>query len=208
VLSCPKGFNASEYAVNIGLALKQVKTAKSQVRVNINTVPEVYLPKPRPVIEVVSWAFVAAAIVVLVPLAILTQQSLAKTSALQAQVNNVQLQVQAKQRAKVVLDKLQADLVKAKAAQDVFKQPLDGFKVQRAKVNGDLSRITSLLPGTVDLNSVGYGKSFEISGTAPDEATILGYTRALRDTNRFAQVIVSDMHKTEYNRWAFILTLK
>ena len=85
---------------------------------------------------------------------------------------------------------------------------LTAFKSQRVKVNGDLSRVTSLLPGTVDLNSVGYGKSFEISGTAPDEATILGYARALRDTNRFAQVVVSNMRKSEYNKWDFTLMLK
>ena len=207
LLSYPEGFNASEYATNIGLALKQVK-AGSSLQANINVVPEAYLPKPRPIIEVVSWAFVVVAVAVIVPLAIFTQQAVRDTSALQAQVNNAQLQVDIKQGTKAMLGKLQAELEEAKAAREILQQPLAGFEAQRAKVNGDLSKVTSLLPGTVDLKSISYGGSLKISGTAPDEATILSYVRALRDTDRFSQVMVSDMEEVEYNEWDFTVELK
>ncbi|HEX76111.1 MAG TPA: hypothetical protein G4O12_05960, partial [Dehalococcoidia bacterium] len=173
-----------------------------------NVVPEAYLPKPRPIIEVVSWAFVVVAVAVIVPLAIFTQQAVRDTSALQAQVNNAQLQVDIKQGTKAMLGKLQAELEEAKAAREILQQPLAGFEAQRAKVNGDLSKVTSLLPGTVDLKSISYGGSLKISGTAPDEATILSYVRALRDTDRFSQVMVSDMEEVEYNEWDFTVELK
>jgi len=208
LLSYPEDFDASEYTTNIGLALKQVKVGKSQVRVNINVLPEIYLPRPRPIIEVVSWAFIVVAIAVLAPLAILSSQSAMETSALQAQVNNAQLQVQARQGSKAALEKLQAKLEEAKAAQEVFQQPLDRFEAQRAKVNSDLSKVTSLLPGIIDLNSISYSENVVINGIAPDEATILSYCRSLRDTGRFYEVTVSDMHEVEYNEWNFTVTLK
>ena len=208
LLSYPKDFDASEYTTNIGLALKQVKVGKSQVRVNINVMPETYLPKPRPIIEIVSWAFILVAIAVLVPLAILTSQAVTETLSLQAQVNNAQIQVQVRQGTKAAIEKLEAQLEKAKAERDVFQQPLDRFEAQRAKVNGDLSKVTSLLPGIIDLNSISYSESIVINGTAPDETTILGYCRSLRDTGRFSEVTVSDMHEVEYNEWDFTLALK
>lgn len=208
LLAYPEGFDASEYAINIGLALKQVKVGISQARVNINVVPEAYLPKPRPIIEVVSWAFVVAAIAVLIPLATLTSQELRQTSALQAQVNDAQLQFQIKQGTEAALEELQAEADEAKAARDAFQLPLSCSEAQREKVNLDLGKVTSLWPGTIDLKSIDYEESLEISGTAPDEATILNYARALRDTGRFSEVLVSDMEEVEYNEWDFTLTLK
>lgn len=208
LLSYPKDFDASEYTTNIGLALKQVKVGKSQVRVNINVVPETYLPKPRPIIEIVSWAFILVAIAVLGPLAILTSQAVSETLSLQAQVNSARIQVQVRQGTKAAIEKLEAQLEKAKAERDTFQQPLDRFEAQRARVNGDLSKVTSLLPGIIDLNSISYSESIVIKGTAPDEATILSYCRSLRDTGRFSEVTVSDMHEVEYNEWDFTLALK
>jgi len=36
----------------------------------------------------------------------------------------------------------------------------------------------------------------------------LSYCRSLRDTGRFSEVLVSDMHEVEYNEWNFTLTLE
>ena len=144
----------------------------------------------------------------LIPLAISTQQALQETSALQAKVDTAQIQVQARQGTQEALEKLQTQVDEAKAARDVFLQPLHSSAVQRAKINGDLSKVTSLLPGTVDLKSITCGESLNISGTAPDEATILGYQRNLRDTGRFSEVLLSNMQEVEYRKWAFTLTLK
>ena len=208
-LSYPEGFVASEYAANIGLALKQGGIGRSQVRVDINVVPAAYLPKPRPIVEVVSWAFVVIAVAVLVPLAVLTQREYRESSALQTQVDAAQLQVRVREGTKADVEELQAKAAQAKAATAVFEQPLDDFEAQRERVNRDLSKVTSLLPGTIDLDSIDYGEEdLEISGTAPDEAAILSYCRSLRDTGRFSEVLVSDMHEVEYNEWDFTLTLE
>jgi type IV pilus assembly protein PilM len=210
LLSYPEGFDASEYAANIGLALKQVKVDTSQVRVNVNVIPEVYLPKPRPVVQVISWALVVIAIGVLLPLAMSTQQAVRETLALQAQVNNDQIQVQVRQGTQATIEKLQKQINEAETIRDTFQQPLDNLKTQRAKVNGDLGKVTSLLPGIVELKTISYSydKSFSISGTAPDETTILSYASALRNTGRFEEVTVSNMHELEFNNWEFTLTLK
>lgn len=208
LLAYPEGFDANEYAANIGLALKQVQVGDSRVRANINVVPEIYLPKPRPVTAYISWALVIVAIAVLVPLAIATQREVRESLALQARVNAAEAQVQARTGTEASLKELQANLDKAKAALDAIQQPLNEAKAQREKVNEGLKAVTALLPGTAVPKSISYGESLTIAATAPDKTTILDYVTALRNTGRFSQVIISDMHEVEYNKWDFLLTLK
>ena len=228
-LSYPEGFDAAGYAVNVGLALQEVKVGVSLVRVSVNVLPEAYLPKRRPIMEVVSWIFVLVAVVVLVPLAVLTHSEVRETSRLQAEVDKAHGQVEIRQGTQTMLEELQAKVDELKAVRDVFEQPLQECEAQRAKVNGDLSKVTSLLPATVDLSSISYSRDIEIevetqitlvaeeetkvkmlvrllvAGTAPDEETVLGYARGLRDTDRFANVVPLSMEEVEYNEWNFSL---
>jgi type IV pilus assembly protein PilM len=201
-------FDIGDYAINAGLALKQVKDSGAPVLVNIDATPAIYLPKPRQRIEVISWVVLVLAIIILVPLAIVTRAEVAKTSDLMDKVNIMEIQVANRQTADALLRLLQAEDDAVKAAQISYQGSLTVLKSQRAKANGDLAEITSLLPGTVNLTSISYAEQVFIHGNAPDKATILSYTRALRDTGRFTNVIISDMHELDYHRWAFILMLE
>ena len=84
-------------------------------------------------------------------------------------------------------------------------------------MNNDLSRITSLLPGTIKLNSILYEESlsedkmsqekkWDINGSAPDEPTVLNYSNDLRRTGRFDLVTVSTS-VVDYNLVAFTISL-
>jgi type IV pilus assembly protein PilM len=200
--------NTSEYAANIGLALRQTRVDISPARVNLNVTPEMYLPKPFPIIQLVSWAFIVVAIVFLFLFGIQTLQKYRGTMALQTQVSSIQSQVQTEQGTESAVKQLQTQIDAAKKAGAVFKPPLDSAKAQRAKVNGDISTITSLLPGIIDVTSISYDTGITITGTAPDDTTIVDYVRALRNSNQFSQVLISSMKETEFNLWQFSLTLK
>jgi Tfp pilus assembly protein PilN len=200
--------NTSEYAANIGLALRQTRVDISPARVNLNVTPEIYLPKPFPTIQLASWAFILVGIAVLVMFGALTLQKYRGTIALNTQVNNIQSQVEARQGTESAIKQLQTQTDAAKKAVAVFKQPLDSAKAQRAKVNGDISRVTSLLPGIIDVTSISYGTGITVTGTAPDDTIIVDYVRALRNSGQFSQVLISNMSEIEYNQWQFSLTLK
>ncbi|MGA7677261.1 MAG: pilus assembly protein PilM [Dehalococcoidia bacterium] len=208
LLSYTDSLNTSEYATNIGLALKLMRADISQTRVNINVTPEAYLPKPIPIIQIVSWAFIPIAIAVLLLLGISTLQAARQTQLLQAKVNSAQTQVQIRQGTEAALQQLQTEVDEAKKARDAFKPPLDSARAQRLKVNGDLSKVTSLLPGIVKLTSISYSQSLIINGTAPDDTTIVNYVRDLTDSGQFSEVLISDMLEIEFNEWQFSLTLK
>jgi len=209
VLSYADNLNTSEYAANIGLVLRQARVAISPARVNLNVTPEAYLPKPFPVIQLASWGFILVAIAILFMFGALTLQKYNNNLSLQTQVNKIQAQVQARQGTQAAIEQLQEEVDQAKKDSATFKQPLDDAAAQRAKVNGDLSKVTSLLPGIIGVQSISHGsQTISISGTAPADTTIVDYLRRLRNSGQFSQVLIPDMHEVEYNRWQFTLTLK
>jgi type IV pilus assembly protein PilM len=208
LLSYTGTLNIAEYATNIGLALKLMRVDISQTRVNINAMPEAYLPKPVPIIQIISWAFIPIAIVVLLLVGISTLQAVRQTQLLQAQVNSAQTQVQSRQGTEASLKQLQTKVNEAEKTRDAFKPLLDSAKAQRAKINGNLSTVTSLLPGIVELKSISYSQSLTVTGTAPDDSTIVNYVRDLTNSGQFSEVLISDMREIEFNEWQFSLTLK
>jgi type IV pilus assembly protein PilM len=208
LLSYPDGLNASEYATNIGLALRQIQTDFSPARVNLNVMPEIYLPKPFPTIQLASWAFIALAIIVLLLFGITTMQSYKGTIGLMTQISSIQTQVETKQGMQSAAKQLQTQIDEAQKAGNIFKQPLDSAKTQRAGVNNDLSKVTSLLPGIVTLKSISYGHGITITGTAPDDTTVVDYVRALTNSGQFSSVLITNMQELQFNQWTFTLTLK
>jgi len=210
LLSYTDSVNTSEYTANIGLALRQARADLSSARVSLNVTPEVFLPKPFPIIQLASWAFIVLAIAVLFIFGIATLQKYRETIALQMQVSTIQSQVQIRQGTEAAIKKLQTQIDEIKKESVIFKEPLDAARAQRATLNSGLSQITGLLPGIIDLNSISYfnTRGFTVVGKAPDDTTIVDYVRSLRNSNQFSSVLISDMRELEYNQWQFTLNLK
>jgi Tfp pilus assembly protein PilN len=209
LLSYADSLNISEYAANIGLALRQAGVDISPARVNLNVTPEVYLPKSFPVIQLASWAFIVLGIILLLLFGITTLQSYRQTIGLMTQVNSIQTQVENRQTTQTAIKQLQAQIDEAHKAGAVFTQALDSAKAQRATANNALSKVTSLLPGIIDLNSIAYSSgTLTVTGTAPDDTIVVDYVRVLTNSGLFSSVMISNMAEIEYNQWQFTLTLQ
>jgi len=209
LLSYADSLNTSEYASNIGLALRQARVDVSPAQVSLNVTPEAYMPKPFPLIQLVSWAFILIAVAILLMFGTVTLQKYRQNMNLQSLVSQVENQVQLRQGTQASIEKLQTQIVQVKADGAAFQKPLDDAEAQRAKLNGELSKVTSLLPGIVNLQSIGYNNEvMTVTGIAPADTTIVDYVRALRNSGQFSSVLISDMSEVEFNRWQFTLTLK
>lgn len=201
--------NISEYAANIGLALRQTRVESSPARVNLNITPEIYLPKPFPTIQLASWAFIVLAVAVLLIFGISTAVKYRDTINLMGQVTDAQSQVEVRQGTEAAIKQLQTRIDEAQKSSDIFQQPLDSAKAQRSKANSDISTVTSLLPGIIQVTLIDYGsKGITVVGTAPDDTTIVDYVRALRNSGQFSSVLISIMSEVEYNQWQFSLAIK
>jgi type IV pilus assembly protein PilM len=213
LLSYQEGFDASSYMVNIGLVLHSTRVSESKSIIKINALPEEYLPKRLPMTEVVSLIFFIAAIIILIPLVMLTVRAFTNTVSLQVQVDRMGALVQTRQGTQNEILEMQSLLKKQNNKLDTFKKPLGSYLEQRENVSGDISIVTSLLPGTIELDSMRFtqgatGKRYNISGIATDEATILEYGQALRKTGHFDQVSISNIEVVDFNVVEFALELK
>jgi len=143
LLSYGDGLDLREYATNIGLALRQARPESGPARVTLNVTPEVYMPKPFPVIQLASWAFIVLALALLLLFGISTMQSYSKTLTMQTQVASAQAQVDLRRGTEATIAQLQTQINTAKSAAATFTKPLASSKAQRDKVNKDLSTVTS-----------------------------------------------------------------
>ncbi|MBM3154800.1 MAG: hypothetical protein FJ008_05630 [Chloroflexi bacterium] len=204
----PEGVDAGDYAVNMGLALKQVRVGRLQSRVDINVVPEMYRPKPLPIMEIVSWALVLIAIGSLIPAGVSAARVFSETRSLQSQLDNLQRQVEVATGTAASLAKLKTKLDATNAQLAVLKQPVESAQAQRKSVTEKLAKATSLKPGNVKVTSIIYGTTgLSVGGSAPDKALVLNYAGALRDSGKFSRVVVQQLTEVKFNEWSFTILL-
>ncbi|MBN2186880.1 MAG: pilus assembly protein PilM [Dehalococcoidia bacterium] len=212
-MESPEGFPSNQYTTNLGLALKELAPEKGAAYslVNLNALPEVYIPKPRPVSEVLFIPTIIAGIALVALGLFLTIPKFAHTTALRHElaVTNQRATSQITQTTDIsnAIAPLQEQVSSIEATTDAFTTTFSNFAAGRDEVNGDLSQINNCLPAAVDLGSVAHnGDTLAIKGLADGEDDIFRYAKDLRDTNRFALVVITDMEQEDY-LMRFTLTL-
>lgn len=213
-METPQNFPSGQYITNIGLALKEVlaseKGAIAYSLVNFNALPEVYIPKARPISEVLFIPTIVAGIILVAFGAFFNVTALAYTAALRNELASInQLIVSQQVQAQDIIN-LSKEVSSLEETADVFTNILRGLVAGRDEVNGDLTRINeSLKVGGVNLASLNDDtETITIEGLADREDAIFSYARDLRATGRFAQVVITRMEREEEGKGlSFTLTL-
>jgi type IV pilus assembly protein PilM len=197
-----EGFDASQFMVNIGLALKNQSLNKEGAYfslVDFNALPGISKPK-----EKTSMAKVALPIVVVIGVGAifymirLSQGAEANMAALRAQLPPIQNSI-AEQRDSIsaledsiALMGPQVEPMKAEAL--IFQNTLADLKEVRTEVDGDLSIIAALATDKVNLTNINHNVNpVTVDGIAPDESDILQYATGLRSSGRFSKVVISSI---------------
>lgn len=197
-LETPEDFPASQYVTNIGLALKEVlaseKGAIAHSVVNFNALPEAYLPKPRPISEILFVPVIIAGIALLTLGAfanITVSTRIADLHANLAAINQMATSRYVQAKDIIALNQQVSSL---EATATAFTTTLHDFSIVRGEVNDDLGQINSCLPDAVNLASVSDNtETLTVQGSADDEGAIFHYAGDLRATGRFALVVIREM---------------
>jgi type IV pilus assembly protein PilM len=197
-VEAPEGFNANEFMVNIGLALKELLPEKAEANfslVNFNALPEAYVP-PRfsilrvliPVVTVIGIGLIIFAVILILNNrshieALRSEVTVAETSVTQLQSNVATLNTQ---------------IGSVGATADELNTRLTTMERGRTSIYEDLREIVRLAGEKVTLSSVSHaGSSISVSGTASDVGLIYRYARDLRSSPRFSTVWVSSISGSE-----------
>jgi type IV pilus assembly protein PilM len=215
-LEAPAQFSPFLYAPLIGLALKQTqgKASEGFSRINFNALPEAFIPKPRPISELLFPPALLVGALAVAALGYMVFNAHALTSALRdrAEANNqlvttlgaeVSRQRQSLEAEKA---KLQADAAAREARASALDDQLRSFSASKTEMNGDLGEIHRT-PGGVHLNTITYGStSSTVTGWGESESAVFAYARQLRNSGKFTLVVLTSM-TTEDVQTAFTLAL-
>ena len=159
----PEGFNPNEFMVNIGLALKELLPEKGEANfslVNLNTLPQVYLPKALPKTRILVPSGIVVGIGILAFMGFLVQNSAADITELRSQLALTESRI-VQQHGEIATLKEQVELAGAEiepmeaqielveATTGVFKATFTTLEEVREKVNADLTQIVILTQVTV-----------------------------------------------------------
>jgi len=200
-LESPEGFSPNEFMVNIGLALKELPPEKWGMNlslVNFNALPEVYRPKRVRVPQVIVPSGIGAGIILLIFMAFLAWNSMARIEVLRSQLAPIENRI-AHERSEIVtlqeqIGQIEAQIGPVEAMTSTFTTMLTSLEGGREEVDRDLSQIVSLKPTKVDLTEVIHeGDSVTVGGMTSDENYIFRYAKDLRSSGEFSTVIISSI---------------
>ena len=202
----PDGFPVNEFMVNIGLALKELLPEKAEANfsiVNLNTQPEVYLPKAVRLPNILVPIGIVVGIGLLAYMGFLVYNEVTHTGELRSELASIEDRVLLQRQAIVAVngevEQMELQIEPVEAATNTFNTTLTSLGEGREQVDGDLSEIVSLLPTSVKRYTVNHeGDSVTVSGmTSSDEDDIFKYARDLRSSGRFPIVLISSITAEE-----------
>jgi len=188
----PEGLDADEFMVNIGLALKETRVEKEGANfsiVNLNALPEAYVPPSFSIVRVLIPVVTVIGIGVIALAAFLIFSSRAEIATLRSEVTSAQSTVSQLQREVATL-KSRASSTETTA--NDLNALLTSTERGRASIYLDLKEVVSLTKDRVILSAVNHaGSSITVRGSASGTDPVYRYARDLRQSSRFSQVWVS-----------------
>jgi type IV pilus assembly protein PilM len=190
----PEGFNPNEFMVNIGLALRELPSEKEEANVslvNLNALPEVYVPPRFSIVRVLVPVGIVIGIGLIIFGVIFVQTNRAHTEALRSDLALAQSSVTQKQSEIVTLS---AQVGSLEATAGELDTRVTIMERERAAVHEDLTQIVRLAADKVSLSSINHGGSaVTVDGMASDTDDIFSYARDLRESGRFSEVWIQSI---------------
>lgn len=188
----PEGFNPNQFMINMGLALKEIRSDKGDAHfslVDFNALPEAYIPPSFSILRVLIpvGLVVGAGLVVLAVL--MTTNARAGVQDLQSQVTTSEARVRQLQ---TEVNTLRSDISSAEARRDTLSNRISDLQLARAEMHEDLREIYRLAGRTITLATVNHtGGSVTVRGSGQNLDAAYRYARVLRESGRFSAVWIS-----------------
>ena len=222
----PEGFIPAEFMVNIGLANKELmaQAGGNFSVVNLNALPELYLPKRRPLSQYLIPAGIAVGTALVISVASFTYGSIGHTTDLRSGlaaanglVTETRMDINKGKEEVVVLEERVAQLEgqgkeveqqieQVEATGSIFTTTSGNLGRQRSQIDADFKEIVRVLPGSIELLAVNHYDFIMVDGVTHEEKDIFIYARALR--LRFPAVNVSIEKLEELQGYRFMLSMK
>jgi hypothetical protein len=182
-LQCPAHLPVSQFAVNLGLAMKGVVADGAeggQVQFDINILPEAYQPWRPSAKQIYTTILIVAAIALVFPLFQLTTDAMGKTTDLQRQLNAIDVQLQIKS-AEI---KRREPLQKAIGEYNLILGLGGNVTGDLEIINGEAQKL-----GVKVVSVTHEGINIGVNAKAPSYTAFREYITALEESGRFTSPV-------------------
>lgn len=199
-LEWPQDCPVARYMANVGLALKVLSSPQlkgSSSVVNFNALPDIYQPRKRSTVEMLTVPSLIVAAAVVAFLVMLILSSSGQVGALQTELDSTNTLLVQKELQRQAQTREIAELEVAISETDTVRDALSAARkeiTEDSKVNSDLRAVWDELPASIDLTGIRFSHgTIVVGGISPSEVEALTYARDLRTSDLFSQVIISRM---------------
>lgn len=192
----PDGFDANDFMVNIGLALKELRYEREGANfslVDFNALPEAYQPKVVSLSSILTRVGIVVGVGLLIGMGFMIYSKSGYISQLHSRFDplnsSITLQLQETAVLQEQINQVGAQLAPVETTAGIFNATLTSLEAGREQMSSDLTEIVGLLPATMHLTGIGHeGESVTVSGLAPTADDIFAYARDLGTS--FGSVVV------------------
>ncbi|MBI2869626.1 MAG: pilus assembly protein PilM [Chloroflexi bacterium] len=198
-LHYPEQMTPAPYMVNIGLTLKRLVNGNAGVSlVNINALPEIYLPRHTWLNRIAAATACLVGIAVLAYSGLLVRDTVALTASMRSELASANQQLVERQALMRPQSEAVAGLETQVAGSDLtyanLQTALDSFAAQHIQADYDFYLATAYMPPRLTLAGITYSPNeLVLKGTSPGEAEVSTYARSLAGSGRYSQVVITEL---------------
>jgi Tfp pilus assembly protein PilN len=197
-LTYPAQMDSTNYMVNAGLILKSlpINGEAGLSLVNLNALPQTYAGKHLPVTPVLYGIGALLVVGIIVSGIVLVKNMNGQTESLQGQLTtvnqNLTQRMNLQQSLTDSVTSLEKNLSTSTPALADLNATQASFVSQQDSINGNLDLVVGKLSFNMTLTSIQYtSESLTVLGTAPSEAEVRDYARALESSGSYSEIIIS-----------------
>jgi len=211
-------FDAGQFTVNIGLALKEVENENTGIIINFNALPSAFQSEKPKLSRILIPVAAGVGVLILVFMYL-------QASTVRADVNSFNSETTAAQGRVTQLTKDIAGIKEQIKNIESKKQPLQDqisgvntdiatfdkitatLNDRRDQVNVDTSKIVSLVPTSITISSLAFSEIISVTGTAKTDADVFLYARSLSDTDLFNSIVLNAISLNDEGGYEFALNI-
>jgi type IV pilus assembly protein PilM len=219
IVQAEKEFDASQFTVNIGLALKANPQESTGSIINFNALPQAYLPeKPRASRIILPVGITLGAIIlVFMGLQIAATKNEIKSvqseitkaengvAAATKEISNVNAKIQ---QAQAALQPLQTQIKTVESDMATVNDLTVSINTRRTQIDNYINHIVASEPESMIVLSVSLDENIAVSGTVPDYSLVYQFTDNLKATNMFSSINIDSLTFNGEDTFDFELSIK
>ena len=208
-LESPPNFPLEQYAVNIGMALKQTSLIRETGIPDVNILPDTYRPHRMPAKQMLLVPGIIAGIAVILPLYQLASSATTEVYQAQAEYNKASQQLQIRQLENQKIKQTEDAIAQIERRKQQLEGTIQELGDGRLDVYDTLHAVAvESLPAGANLLSTSMSDGqLKLQGNTTSYTQALEYSRTLEHTERFTTVWINSLNAVDEGRVTFSITL-